>query len=527
CYKLKKKEQSPPVVTAKTASVVSAVEEDVQEMEIATVNEDSGRKLEIPDARIIVTSVNEIPYNRIQLFQEVATTEEIKDKSENILSLLQDVDTNCNESNKQELEFEDNDNDVAYVEPMPLERELEYKQLRDIKLKNIAEKLEVENNEKFTLIDGLVFHKGKDKPRFVIPEVMINNIIRVYHDDKAHCDVNKTFQGIYENYWCPSLRMKVIDYIDNCLTCMKTNASINTREGELQVVDNPKSPCQIWHTNLFGPISESIEGYKHILVIVDAFTRFTWLFPVKSTSTKEVIKHMELLFNTFGNPNILVSDKDIAFASNKFSEVMQIHNVKHRQVAVDATWANSIVERVNRFLKASLERIVEEQQSWSSAIESIQFVINNTVHSSVKASPSKLLFGYEQRSHSDNELVKNLTQLAEIELKVSDEQDIANELAVEMTDKIKDYNKANHDKQYKKLTQYKEGDYVMIRDTAVKSGEDKKLKPCYKGPYMVTKALNNSRYVIQDIPGFNVTSRPYNSILSPDKIKYWIKQPES
>ncbi|XP_024881129.1 uncharacterized protein LOC112460599, partial [Temnothorax curvispinosus] len=61
CYKLKKKEQSPPVVTAKPAPVVSAVEEDVQEMEIATVNEDSGRKLEIPDARIIVTSVNEIP----------------------------------------------------------------------------------------------------------------------------------------------------------------------------------------------------------------------------------------------------------------------------------------------------------------------------------------------------------------------------------------------------------------------------------------------------------------------------------
>ena len=67
----------------------------------------------------------------------------------------------------------------------------------------------------------------------------------------------------------------------------------------------------------------------------------------------------------------------------------------------------------------------------------------------------------------------------------------------------------------------------MIRDTATKPGEDKKLKPCYKGPYMVTKTLNNNRYVIQDIPGFNVTSRPYNSILSPDRLKLWIKQPDS
>lgn len=53
----------------------------------------------------------------------------------------------------------------------------------------------------------------------------------------------------------------------------------------------------------------------------------------------------------------------------------------------------------------------------------------------------------------------------------------------------------------------------------VKPGEDKKFKPRYRGPYRVSKILNKNRYVIQDILGFNITNKPYNSILSPDRLK--------
>jgi len=37
------------------------------------------------------------------------------------------------------------------------------------------------------------------------------------------------------------------------------------------------------------------------------------------------------------------------------------------------------------------------------------------------------------------------------------------------------------------------------------------------------KALGNSRYDVQDIPGFNLTQRPLNTVLSSDRIKKWIK----
>jgi len=62
-----------------------------------------------------------------------------------------------------------------------------------------------------------------------------------------------------------------------------------------------------------------------------------------------------------------------------------------------------------------------------------------------------------------------------------------------------------------------------VRDTRIKPRESSKLKPKYKGPYVIHKCLGNNRYVVTDIPGFNITSHPYNTILSADKLKPWIR----
>lgn len=59
----------------------------------------------------------------------------------------------------------------------------------------------------------------------------------------------------------------------------------------------------------------------------------------------------------------------------------------------------------------------------------------------------------------------------------------------------------------------------MIRDSTLKPGEERKLKPLFRGPFLVAETLNKNRYVITDIPGFNESQRPYNSILSPDRMK--------
>lgn len=103
------------------------------------------------------------------------------------------------------------------------------------------------------------------------------------------------------------------------------------------------------------------------------------------------------------------------------------------------------------------------------------------------------------------------------------ERDSNKDSAERATNILRHYNKQYKDKRSKSPTKYKEGDYVLIRNRAIKQGVNAKLKPSYKGSYLMAKNLGNDRYVIRDIPGHNQGAKPINTILSSDNIKYWVK----
>lgn len=120
-------------------------------------------------------------------------------------------------------------------------------------------------------------------------------------------------------------------------------------------------------------------------------------------------------------------------------------------------------------------------------------------------------------------MVDCLKLIAEKEISCyKDERETCRQIALDTLIKIKNYNKIYYDKRHSKPIVYKAGDYVLIRDV-IKPGMCKKLSPKYKSPYLVAKVLRKNRYVITDIPGFNLSSKPYNSILSPVRLKPWIK----
>lgn len=79
---------------------------------------------------------------------------------------------------------------------------------------------------------------------------------------------------------------------------------------------------------------------------------------------------------------------------------------------------------------------------------------------------------------------------------------------------LQEYNKQQYDKRHKKCTLYKSGDLVMIKVLQHKPGTNKKLAPKFKGPYQVKAVLNKNRYVIIDIPVYNLTQKPLNTIIS-------------
>ena len=412
---------------------------------------------------------------------------------------------------------------ILTVNIISSEDELLYKQLADPKLKEIAEQVELHGSKVFKLIDGILFKEYKDKDLFVVPEAMVNNIIRLYHDEVGHVGVDKTLYGILSHYWFPNLKIKVRNYIDNCVKCLSYSIAAGKTEGEMLIYEKETIPFQTVHIDHFGPLAETIDNFKHILVIIDAFTKFVWLFATKSTGTDEVLGCLEMVFSLLGYPKRIVSDRGTAFTSNNFSNFVTKRGITHVLTAVASPWANGQVERVNRFLKSTLSKIVKDPIEWKEKIRSVQYVINNTLNKAINSTPSKALFGFEQRKIEDEHLCIAIDELRKLDSDYSKQRNDTQLSAQEVNRKLQEYNKVQFDKRHKKITKYKVGDYVLVRKLQHKVGTNTKLEPKYKGPYQVKAILKKNRFVIADIPGYNLSSRPYNTILSADKIKPWIR----
>jgi len=89
---------------------------------------------------------------------------------------------------------------VVYVHEMPLERELEFRQMTDTRLKQISEELEFSDSDKFCLVNGLVYRKCGDL-KFAVPDTMVPSVLRAHHDDADHCGKEKTYQSVAQAYW--------------------------------------------------------------------------------------------------------------------------------------------------------------------------------------------------------------------------------------------------------------------------------------------------------------------------------------
>lgn len=58
----------------------------------------------------------------------------------------------------------------------------------------------------------------------------------------------------------------------------------------------------------------------------------------------------------------------------------------------------------------------------------------------------------------------------------------------------------------------------MENEPAAKD-ELRKLEPNYREPYVVRKVLSNDSYLLEDIPGSQITNKKFGSVYGSDKMK--------
>lgn len=360
----------------------------------------------------------------------------------------------------------------------------------DDRIKTIIKVLESGPYDDYVVKNDILYKVKDDQELLVLPKNMQSEVINKLHGN-GHFGVLKTEKLILRQYYFDKMKEKIATFIKNCVQCILGEKKSGRQEGYLHTIDKEGTPLSTWHIDHLGPLPSTSKKYQHILVIVDGFTKFVWIFPVKSTTSRETIDKLEIVKAVFGSPRRLISDRGTAFTSNDFGEYIKENNIEHVTITTGVPRGNGQVERLNRTIISVLAKLsIEDPTKWFKFTNRLQQCLNSTHQRSIGTSPFQLLTGVQMRM-ADDILLRDIIEAETID-NFNDERERVRETAKRQIQIVQDENRKTFNKKRKAAHLYAIGDLVAIKRTQFGAG----LKLCakYLGPYKVTFVKGAERY---------------------------------
>ena len=281
----------------------------------------------------------------------------------------------------------------------------------------------------FKLLDSnlLVTRKSAKKPwdvenlRIYLPITGALYVLAYMHLVSAHIGQNYLAQMFSATYRCFNLTKMVKIISKSCSHCMiYEHKNIKyTSPGRLPRASRPSERVYMDILQI-PPGKLSNTTYKYVLGILDDFSGFLNLIPLKDQTTNTVLKELSKLWSTLPTPNVVITDNASNFKTLKFKEpLLNLGVQKVLTTSPNHSTSNSRIERafktVRRILFLNLSTFKRESH-WDVFYSSLaQF--NNTpswrlakfTKARVPASPMELFYSQPSKGNLLDDLLGHLT----------------------------------------------------------------------------------------------------------------------
>ena len=356
------------------------------------------------------------------------------------------------------------------------------------------------------LKDGVVFYHlhRKNAPStmtLLTPECLREKVLREAHTtwDGGHGGEQRTLDRICQNFYWPGMAADVDRFIKKCLRCQEAKGR-KPAPAPLKNLPLCEEPNQRVHADLFGPLkTRSASGNTYILVITDAFTKYTELVALPDKTAESVARAIfERWVCRFSVPQILVTDNGKEFANEILNKLCEYMGTKHNQTSPYHPQSNSSAESYNRQIRKYLTAMLENHETldWEEWLPALMFSYNTHIHSATRQSPFFLTFLHDPRlPYFDLDKPRTLYGEDYVSHTFSMLQKSHRE-AQECLAKQAFRAKAYHD-QKARARDFKVGQRVMVYFPDPPKGTNKKFFKHWKGPYLVKQLVGNLNLLLQ------------------------------
>ena len=190
-------------------------------------------------------------------------------------------------------------------------------------------------------------------PRPLVPASERNLILNLIHHND-HPNAKESVRRVAKDYYWPSLRTNVTDFVRTCHPCQvaKNSKTVNPGVGLYPVIDKRFS---FIHLDVVGPMPES-EGFTYLLSIYDRCSRWFEALPLRAASSAEICKaFIDGWVSKYSLPATAVSDNGNTFVANLYRDMAANFNVNVVFTPAYHSAGNGAIERQHQTLKNSLK----------------------------------------------------------------------------------------------------------------------------------------------------------------------------
>lgn len=359
--------------------------------------------------------------------------------------------------------------------------------------------------------------RQRGKPALVLPSLLVPMVFQYFHTSLVggHLGIHKTIAKIRDQFIWKGMDRDIATRVRSCQVCSLSKPAQNTKLGLLssEVAERPLEKVFI---DYVGPFPRSKLGNKFLLVCVDAFSKFVWLFPLRNATAQLTVNALRTqLFQHIGIPATLVSDNGTQFLSHLFKRMCFGHGIRH--VTTSPYYPQpSHAERFNRNLRSALIAFhAEKQTTWDQNLPWIQFAFNTARHESHKAVPFNLIFGFPP-----NNPLANVWKIGDL-LPPPGDPDVKNTWEAARRNLIRARELVRRKYNRGRIPNpFQVGDLVYCRAHPVSSAVDKRAaKLCYRwtGPHRILRFLTPVTASLGDPQTGKILRKAHLSHLKPHR----------